>query len=342
MKNGVTMQDIADKLNVSCVTVSKALNDKEGVSEELKKKIKKLAEEMGYRYNTLAKSIKEGYSYNIGIIVAERFTDMKEISQSFYMKFYQHISKMLEEHQYAGILHILMQEDEEQLNLPRIYHERKVDGFIILGQVSKKYIELLQNIEIPIIFLDFYDEHMDIDSIVTDNFYGAYQITNYLIHNGHKKIAYVGNIYATSSIQDRFLGYYKALLEHRMELNNNYLINDRDERGKYIPFALPEDDMPTAFVCNCDQVAYNLIHKLNELDYDVPDDISVVGFDNDIFASISRPRLTTVEIDMQEMARLAVECIVKKVRNDALKYGRILIKGKIIYRDSVKKIKQGS
>lgn len=74
LKNKVTMKDIANRLGVSSVTISKALNDKEGVSEELKEKIKKVANEMGYRYNTLAKSMKEGLSYNIGVIVAERFT----------------------------------------------------------------------------------------------------------------------------------------------------------------------------------------------------------------------------------------------------------------------------
>ena len=118
----------------------------------------------------------------------------------------------------------------------------------------------------------------------------------------------------------------------------NYIINDRDESGKFIELDLKEKNMPTAYVCNCDRVAFNLISKLNEMGYKVPDDISVVGFDNDIFSTISNPKLTTVEVDMHEMSRLAVEYIVKKVRNNDLKCGRILIKGKIIYRDSVKKI----
>lgn len=332
------MRDIAEKLGVSNVTVSKALNDKEGVSEELKARIKKLAEEMGYRYNTLAKAMKEGQSYNIGVIIAERFTGEHK---SFYLQFYQHISKSLDDHQYSGILHILSSRDEKELNLPRIYYDRKVDGFIILGQISKEYIEILQNIEIPVVFLDFYDDHVEVDSVITDNFYGAYEITNYLVRNGHKKIAFVGNIYATSSIQDRFLGYYKSLLEHRMKLNKDYIISDRDEDGKFIDLQIP-DNLPTAFVCNCDRVAYNLINKLKTLGLSIPKDCSVVGFDNDIFASISEPKITTVEVNVEEMAKTAAKFIIEKVKGDDKKYGRVMVKGRIVYRDSVEKIEQGN
>lgn len=87
---------------------------------------------------------------------------------------------------------------------PRIYSEQKVDGLIILGQVSKEYIEMMQSVNIPVVFMDFYDEKTDMDAVITDNFYGAYDLTNYLISKGHKEIGYVGNLYATSSIQDRF------------------------------------------------------------------------------------------------------------------------------------------
>lgn len=115
MKSNITMRDIANKLGVSSVTVSKALNDKEGVSEELKQKIKALAGEMGYRYNSAAKSIKDGLSKNIGVLIPERFTGM---SHSFYLRVYQQISLLLDQYGYFGILNILSNEDEELLNFP--------------------------------------------------------------------------------------------------------------------------------------------------------------------------------------------------------------------------------
>jgi len=335
MKTNVTMKDIAEKIGVSSVTVSKALNDKEGVSEELRDRIKRVASEMGYRINTTAKSMKEGYSYNIGVIIPERFIGR---NQSFYLHFYQQITTMLEEYHYYGILHMLSSEDEENLTLPRIYYEKKVDGFIILGQISNSYAELLKKTEVPFVFLDFYTDQAEIDSIISDSFYGVYELTNYLIDQGHRKIAFVGNIYSTSSIQDRFLGYYKSLLEHKIELNKDYIIPDRDDRGEYIDIRLPAD-LPTAFVCNCDEVAYNLINKLKKAGYHVPDDFSVVGFDNDIYSTISDPKITTIEVNVAEMSRIAVRTIIQKIKNKERKFGRLMVKGKVIYRDSVKNLR---
>ena len=333
MKKGVTMKDNAETLNVSVVSVSKALGDRDGVGGELKEKIIKLANEMGYRYNTLARSMKEGCSYNIGVVVAERFLGSK---QPFYLNFYRYISILLEKYEYYGILHVLTAADEESLVLPKPYYEKKVDGLIVLGQVGKPYIEVLQDIEIPIVFLDFYDEHADIDAVITDNFYGAYEIANHLIKNGHRDIAFVGNIYATSSIQDRFLGYYKSLLEHRIPLREDYIVCDRDACGKYIELGLPAE-LPTAFVCNCDEVARNLILRLDGMGLSVPGDVSVVGFDNDIYATISAPHITTVEVDVEEMAKTAIKFVIDKISKEK-RFGRISVKGRIVYRDSVKNI----
>lgn len=343
MKSNITMRDIANKLGVSTVTVSKALGDKEGVSDELKQKIKQLAAQMGYRYNTTAKAMKEGFSHNIGVIIPERFTGL---AQSFYLIVYKQISLLLEQAGYFGILSILSDEDEEQLQIPKIYAEKKVDGLIILGQISKSYIQLVQDMDLPKVFLDFYDEHSDIDAIVTDNFYGAYAITNYLISQGHTKIAYVGNINSTSSIQDRYLGYYKSLLEHNIKLDESLVISDRDERGKYIELELPNSElpdspqnMPTAFVCNCDQIAYLLIQKLKSKGYAVPKDCSVVGFDNDIYATIATPHLTTMEVNFEQMSSIAVKYIIDKLSYPSLKLGRVLVQGTIIHRESVSNIK---
>ncbi|MEW4369426.1 substrate-binding domain-containing protein [Paenibacillus kandeliae] len=334
MNKNITMRDIALKMGVSSVTVSKALNDKDGVSDELKEKIKLAAWEMGYRINSVAKSMREGLTYNVGVIIPERFTDT---TQTFYLRLYQEIAVALQQHNYYGILHILSHHDEENLNLPRIYHEQKVDGFIMLGQVSKEYIEIIEPIELPKMFLDFYDEHSEIDAIITDNFYGAYELTNTLIRQGHRDIAYVGNLYSTSSIQDRFLGYYKSLLEHRLELKPEWIVKDRDEQGSFVELELPKQ-MPSAFVCNCDQVAHLLLQKLQASGYRVPTDCSIVGFDNDIYATLSEPHLTTVEVDIHHMASTAVQSMLKKIRTPETRFGRVLVQGNIIVRDSVQSL----
>lgn len=330
----ITMKDIADKLNISKVTVSKALSDKEGVSDDLKAKIKLLAGEMGYRYNASAQAIKSGFSYNIGVVVAERFTGDY---RSFYLTFYQFVTKELDKYKYSSIFHVLSEEDEQNLVLPRCYYDRKVDGLIILGQVNSEYIEILNSCEVPIIFLDFYDEHTEVDSVVSDNFYSAYELTNYLISKKHRNIAYLGSITSTSSIQDRYLGYYKSLLEHKIVLDKSYVIDDRDEKGHSIDIIYP-DPMPTAFVCNCDRVAYELIVHLQDQGYRIPEDVSIASFDNDIYSTLSTPQITTVDVNMGEMAITVAEMILNKIDNPERKYGRMLVKGNIIYRDSVQKL----
>lgn len=340
MKQNVTMQDIADRFGVSKVTVSKALNDKEGVSDELKEKIVAMAEEMGYRMNSIAKSLKINSTFNIGVVVPERFTNTGKFqrlndSASFYMDFYQVVSKALDERKYSAILYILNEEDEDRNVLPRLYSENKVDGFIVLGQVSHSYVEKLHSTELPIVFLDFYDEYLDMDSITSDNFTGCYMITNYLLKNGFRKIGYIGNIYSTSSIQDRYLGFYKSLLEHRIPLDQDYVLSDRDEKGVYTDIDYPKE-MPEAFVVNCDQVANRVVRDLNALGYEVPEDVSIVGFDNSIYSSLSNPPITTVQVDTESMARAGVNLMLRKIGNVNYHSGKIAVKGKIIYKDSVK------
>ncbi len=334
MKKNVKMSDIAQKLNVSNVTVSKALADKDGVSEELRAKIKQLANEMGYSYNSMAKSLKDGKTYNIGIVVPERFLGQ---TMSFYWVLYQNISKELLKKNYYGIFEILKVEDEENLILPKMMQDQKIDGVIILGQAGRSYVKMILSMDIPMICMDFYENFPDIDTIITDNFYGTYLLTDYLIENGHKNIGFVGNFKATSSIQDRFLGYLKALIENDLDYKKEWTLSDRLKNGVNIEIHLP-DTMPTAFVCNCDETAFRFIKILRQNNYRVPDDISVVGFDNYLISEICDPPITTVEVDMKAMAQSGVELIVQKICHSHYKAGRRLISGKIVIKDSVKNL----
>lgn len=333
MKN-VTMRDIAKLLDISTVTVSKALSDKDGVSSELKDKIKAAAEEMGYRYNSLAKGMKEGKSYNIGVIIAERY--VKDDMDAFYLKMYHNVVKALSKANYYGIMEIVTSKEEKDMDVPNVISENKVDGIIILGQMNPEYLSAISRTEIPMVFLDFYDEHLDVDSVISDSFFGAYTLTSYVISMGHRDIGFVGNIFATSSILDRYLGYYKALITHKVHVNEDWVVKDRDDDGEYVDFVLPEK-MPTAFVCNCDSVAYLFIRKLKKLGYKVPEEISVVGFDNYIYASLSSPRLTTVEVDMEMMAETAIHAVMAKIEGESRSLGRKVISGNLVIRESVKR-----
>lgn len=332
MANRITMQDIADRVGVSKVTVSKALSGKDDISPSMRDKIIEVAEEIGYLYNSKGKMLKENLTYSIGVITSDKYFGQDD---HFYVELYKFLSEEMEKLSYTPMFHILKVESENNLSLPRMLLEQKIDGIIILGQLKKEYVQKIINCNFPIVFLDFYYDNFNIDSIITDSFFATYEITNYLIEKGHTKIAYVGNLNATSSIQDRFLGYYKSLLEHRLDLNKNWIMDDRNDENEFIEIQLPKE-LPTAFVCNCDKTALKLIKTLNKYGYKVPKDFSVVGFDDSVEARICNPKITTVRVDLSEMAKMAVKILSKKIKNNEKNYGRVLIKGKIIKRASVK------
>ncbi len=326
----VTMSDIANELGVSTVSVSKALSGREGVSDEVRVQIKQKAEEMGYRYNSIAKSMKEGLSNNIGVLVSERFFS----DNAFYSDLYQKIVREFSKLNYSCILEILSRDDEKNCVMPNMIINNKVDGLVILGQMKSKYINKLLEIGIPYIFLDFYDEHNAVDSVVSDSVYGSYLLTDYLIKKGHKKIGFVGDIYATSSILDRYIGYYKALVQNHLEINPEWVICDRDDYGDYV-YMCDLENMPEAFVCNCDEAAYTFVGQLKEKGYKVPEDVSVVGFDDFIYARLCDPMLTTFKIDLDMMSEEAANAMIKKIQNHDYRIGRKVISGEIIIRDSV-------
>lgn len=330
----ISMSEIARVLGISKVSVSKALSDKDGVSLELREKIKDTAKKMGYRINNSARSLKTDRQYNVGILISEKFVMDNE---AYYFSVCGEIIKKLDTYGTSGIMEIISAKTENDLCMPRVYNENKVDGIIVLGQLGQEYLNLLEQITIPMIYFDFYVQDSKIDAVVADNFYLGYQLTDLLIEKGHQKIAYVGSVNATSSIQDRYLGYYKALIENKIPLRMDYLIEDRDQNGKFIELQIP-NDLPTAFVCNCDRVAFTLINKLKSMQIEVPSMCSVVGFDNSLFSTISTPTITTVDNNVEKMVSTAVKVISKKINNPQRTYDRILVPGTIIERDSISAI----
>lgn len=334
MQKSIKMQDIADRLGISVVAVSKALSGKSGVSEALREEIRRTADELGYTYISRRRQAVGSLTGNICVLASSRFID----ADSFYLKYYKHISSLLQAKGRYAFFHTISAAEEEMLSYPPLLSPARADGVIILGQLSKAYTELIISKDIPAVFLDFYDDRKDIDCIISDSFYASYDITNYLINIGHRKLAFVGSVKATSSIQDRFLGYVKSLMEHNIHISSNYILEDRDAYGLMIPVKLPVD-MPTAFVCNCDSTAYELIKQLMREGYRVPQDISVTGFDNSVYSDMSEPKITTIEVNTEQMSSLAVDTILKKISSPSYTIGRIPVSGKILYKNSVMSIK---
>lgn len=332
-KKKVTLSDIAKKLNVSTVTVSKAVSDKEGVGEDLRKQIKQLAEEMGYK--TKSQTTEKTITGNIGIVIPSRFFSQ---SYSFYWYLFNYLSSELLNRNYYCIMELLSDEDEKNCNIPRMILDKKIDGIILLGQTSTNYIEKLNSNFENFILLDFYTNDTNIDSVINDNYHNSYLLTNYVINQGHKKLQFVGDITATTSIKDRYMGFLKALIENNIDYSNISIISDRDKNGSSIPIELPLDNMPTAFICNNDETAAMVINELEKNGFKVPDNISVTGFDNYISRNKSPVEITTVYIKPENIASVAADLILKKINGTPYVKGRHLVSGEILIKNSVKKI----
>ena len=167
MAKAVKLADIAGKLGVSTVTVSKALSGQKGVSEPMREKIKQLADEMGYKPPSAMKQQRQAKSYNIGVLVSDRYLDKYD---SFYWKMYQCVATKAVQKDCFTMLEVVTYENEMDITLPKIVLEHKVDGMVIVGKLSGEYLkELKERCNIPTVYLDFYDEHVIEDTGSTNS-----------------------------------------------------------------------------------------------------------------------------------------------------------------------------
>jgi DNA-binding LacI/PurR family transcriptional regulator len=338
MEKKVKMADIAKALNVSIVTVSKALSGQKGVSEEVREKIINLAEQLGYKQIGLAKDVKSNESYNIGIIVPGRYFG-KYVS--FYWQLYQEVTMKAVQNQCFTMLEVISMEDEANPKLPMLIKEKKVDGIILMGQPKEEYLRKLRTeSNIPVVCLDFYDKSTNCDAVISDGFYGTYMLTNHLFDEGHEDIVYVGTLLYTNSITDRYFGFCKSMMEHGKTVTNDHVMQDRDwETGDVTGYNVKfPEKMPTAFVCNSDLTACALIKELETRGYRIPEDLSVVGFDNYLYPGLCDIGITTYDVNVKEMASKSLSVLIKKIKKETLRAGIRVVEGRLIYKESVAKI----
>ena len=232
MAKAVKLSDIAAKIGVSTVTVSKALSGQKGMSDELRERIVALADEMGYVKRVQNKEKETGRSFNLGVIVAERYIVEK---QSFYWNIYQEISQRAIKKRCFTMIEIVEYAAENGCVMPILLSENKVDGIIVMGAFGKKYMKAVERWtkDFPVLYFDTTIGDEAGDYIVSNNLYGGYNMTNYLLDRGHKKIGFVGTRLMIPSIDDRFFGYLKALMERGIEYRKDWIIDDRDNVEKW-------------------------------------------------------------------------------------------------------------
>ena len=333
MAKSVKMADIAEKLGVSIVTVSKALNNKEGVGNTMRSNIIRTAQEMGYE---MPKSVLlKRESRTIGIINSYVYLQK---GTSFYWGLYEKLLKHLMTFNSVGILEVINKPEIDSCSVPKLVKDKRVDGLIIMGNFSDDYMKMISSLNIPVVMLDTYSTDYNYDTVISDGYHGMYIMTNYLIKHGHKKIAFVGTVGAVGIMTDRFYGYCKAMTESGLKVTESMIIPDSITTADVhinIPYNIAEKY--TALACCCDYSAYESMHILNAIGLKVPDDISIVSYDN-VLSEVTPIKITTYEVNQSKMASESVRQICERIENPLKSCETVTINGNIIIRDSVKKI----
>lgn len=327
MGKPVRMADIAEKLGISVVSVSKALAGKSGVSEEMRAKVVALAQELGYESGRTGGE--PGGTGNIGVLVADRFFD----ENTFYTSLYRSLVLSCGEEGLTCMIEIVPPEAERRAIPPALITGRKVDGLVLLGNLEQEYLQKVRASGLPCLLLDFYVPGGGVDCVVSDNADGGCALTEHLLDQGWREIGFVGSIRATSSIMDRYLGYQRALRLAGLTPREDWLLEDRDEAGRFIPLELPET-LPRAFLCSCDEVAYHLVETLRKAGKRVPEDVAVCGYDDFRFATLCQPPLTSYRVNVEQMAETAVGRLAARIRQEQYAPLTFKVSGQMVVRES--------
>ena len=341
MTKKTTIYDIAEKLNITAATVSRALNGNTKISEATRKLVSDTAKEMNYEQNKLALALKSGKSFNIGVIVPR-------IDSNFFASVIRGIEEALYPHGYHVI--ICQTHDQENLEIENINSllNAQVDG--ILMSISNAKLETNEHFQkllrkgIPLIFFDRKKEIPGVSSVTIDDFKGAYDATKHLINQGCKRIAHLSNNREMQIFKNRYLGYKQAIIDSGLEFDEALVIETMSkvlEGRKTTKQFLAMKNKPDAIFSASDFTALGAIEEIKAHGLKIPEDISVVGFSNEPFTRFMELSITSVDQSPIEMGRIAAQVFLEEAGNDKKikSEKQVVLSPELIIRDSSLKSK---
>lgn len=330
----ITIKDIAKMANVSHTTVSRALNNSPFINEDTKRRIVEIANELNYVPNYNAKSLVLNKSYNIGLFFS---TIHNGTSSSFFHEVIDGVSSVI-----RGNYNLVIRGIDDCKDFNYV-SKKRFDGIILVSQSESDnpFIYDTINKEIPLIVLNREIEAHNIVNIVSSEKEGAYEATNFLIKSGHKEIAIIeGKIGFKSSI-DRKDGFINALIDNKMQIKNEYFINgnyDVESGFSAMEKLLNLPKVPTAVFCSNDDMAVGAMKAIQKSGFSVPNDISIIGFDDNIFCNYVTPALTTVRKLSRKISIVGGQKLLEILDHSDTNGEKIYIDTELIIRDSVSKL----
>ncbi len=329
---GVSIKDIAKAAGVSHSTVSRALADSPLVKEETRERIKQLAQEMGYSPHALARSLVTRRTQTVGVVVTT-------IADPFVSEIVRGLEEMGQNHGYTIILCNSNAEPRRELAAVKALREKRVDGIIVTAsRIGDLYLPLLEAFGVPIVLINNQQTGKYVYSIGTDDLRGGQIATEYLLSLGHTRIGYIASPNNVNSSQARMNGYRTALESHGIAFDPA-LLADGDGRPAAAMEAtarlLSQGAHPTAIFCYNDMTAIGTMRALKQMGLRIPDDISVVGYDDIPIAEYLEPPLTTIRQRKYDMGCMAMEMLLRLL-NGATDVQDVTIEPTLVIRESAR------
>ncbi|HYC84651.1 MAG TPA: LacI family DNA-binding transcriptional regulator [Chryseosolibacter sp.] len=332
----VTIKDIAKLLGVSKSTVSRALCEHNDVNADTRRKIVELARKLNYQPNTIALHLKQQRTNTIGVIIPETVN-------RFFAKAIAGIQRVAT---IAGYNVMICQSDEsllmEKKNLQSLLIAR-VDGILISvsGETEKgDHLQDLLQKNIPVVFFDRICEDLNTSQVFTDNYEIAFSGTEHLIAQGCSRIAIVAGPQNLNNSRNRLKGYADALKKHNLAVREEYVVMAHFRGSNveaYTRSLLELPDRPDAIFAINDYSAVEMVHFIKKRGLHIPDDIAVLGFNNDHIGRFIEPALSTIDLSAYDMGTAAAEILVRQMKEPGFPVQKQLIKSELVIRDSTRK-----
>lgn len=328
----VTLKDIAEQAGVSVMTVSRVVNGHQSkVSETTRNRILDIIKQSGYIPNYSARSLSTNTSHIIAIIIrgaGNRLTDVYNATML------GNIIERIQAKGYFAMTHFIQDYKEITQHL----QTWRAEGAIFLGVFDENIQEIKEDNQIPIVFTDSYSSVRQITNIGLDDYKGGCLAAEYFIKNGHKEMAFFGTALDSSGVcQNRLKGFADTLKKHHLELKPEHIVNTYPGNS-HIRSILSFHSPITAAFMTSDILAIELMEQLSSNGYRIPEDYSVIGFDNSPLCNYVTPKLTSISQDIEKKAYTATDILFSHIADASRPSENIILDVSLIERNSVRKL----
>jgi DNA-binding LacI/PurR family transcriptional regulator len=337
-----TLKDVAKKAGVAPSTVSRVINDSSRISEETKFKVRKIMDEIGYHPNINARNLVKQRSHNLGLVIP--YSTEEAFADPFYSEILRGIGVLAHSKGFNLLLLTSNGEEEEKKTVLNAVRGKQIDGVLLLrAKKEDELIDELTKINFPFVIVGRPEEKDKYYWVNNDNITASEKVVDYLIKNGHRKIAMIIGDDNYIMNNDRLEGYKRSFKKNGLKINNDLILksDNTDHQNIYMlsQQMIKEHPEITAFYGMSDTMAYTIMQAMNDMNVKIPDDISIVGFNNNPMSKIVSPPLTTVDINIYLLGNKATELLIGVINGQVDKYQHTIVPTNIIERDSCKKIK---